>query len=113
VVANFPPGFGINDINWPAKNRFNAGFDFSDARFLGNLSANYTDSAYWQDVLDARFAGKTDAYTLLNGAFGVRWAGGRVVTSIKGTNLANQEVMQHIFGDVLKRQIVGELRVNF
>jgi len=81
--------------------------------FLGNLAMNYTDSAYWQDVLDVRFSGKTEAFTLLNGGFGVRWADGRVTTSIKGTNLANQEVMQHVFGDVLKRQVVGEVRFRF
>jgi hypothetical protein len=32
---------------------------------------------------------------------------------VKGTNLANQEVMQHVFGDVIKRSIVGEMRVSF
>jgi outer membrane receptor protein involved in Fe transport len=74
---------------------------------------NYTDEAYWQDVLDVRFAGTTKAYTLVNLGAGVRWAGDRVVTSLKITNLANQEVMQHIFGDVLKRQIVGEARLTF
>jgi hypothetical protein len=36
-----------------------------------------------------------------------------VTTSIKATNLGNQDVQQHVFGDVLKRQIVGELRVQF
>jgi len=35
------------------------------------------------------------------------------VTSIKVTNLANEEIMQHVFGDVIKRQIVGELRFGF
>jgi iron complex outermembrane receptor protein len=113
VVTHFAPGTTINDINWPAKNRFNAGFDFSRARFLGNLAASYTGEAYWQDVLDARYAGTTDAYTLINGAFGIRWAGERLVTSIKVTNLANQDVLQHIFGDVLKRQVVGEARFKF
>ena len=112
-VEDFPAGTSVNDINWPAKNRFNAGFDFSYSRVLGNVSVNFTDSAYWQDVLDARFAGITKDYALVNGAFGVRWADGRVVTSIKGINLANQEVMQHIFGDVMKRQIVGETRFTF
>ena len=71
-IEDFPTGTTINDINWPAKNRFNAGFNFSYDEFLGNLSVNYTDEAYWQDVLDARFAGTTDAYTLVNG--GVRRA---------------------------------------
>ena len=103
----------INDINWPAKNRFNAGFDVSYGRFLGNFSVNYTDEAYWQDVLDVRYAGTTEAFTLVNGAFGVRWLDEKVVTSLKVTNLGNQEVQQHIFGDILRRQVVGEVRFGF
>jgi outer membrane receptor protein involved in Fe transport len=112
-VEDLPTGTTINDINWPAENRFNAGFDFSYERFFGNLSVNYTDEAYWQDVLDVRFAGITDAFTLVNGGFGVRWLGDKLATSIKVTNLANQEVQQHIFGDILKRQVVGEVRLGF
>lgn len=113
VAEDLPPGTSINDVNWPSKNRVNAGFDFSYSRLFGNMSVNYTDEAYWQDVLDARYSGTTDAYTLVNAGVGVRWAAGRVVTSLKMTNLANQEVMQHIFGDVLKRQVVGEVRLTF
>ncbi len=113
VAEGLPPGTSIADINWPAKNRFNAGFDFSYQRFLGNLSVNHTDSAYWQDVLDVRYAGSTKPYTSVNTGVGVRWARGKVVTSLKINNLANQEVQQHIFGDIFKRQIVGEARVTF
>jgi iron complex outermembrane receptor protein len=112
-IADFPAGTGIADINWPAKNRFNAGFDFSYQRLLGNLTVNHTDSAYWQDVLDARFAGSTKPYTIVNTGIGVRWAREKVVTSLKVTNLANQEVQQHIFGDIVKRQVVGEARFTF
>jgi hypothetical protein len=111
--VEFPAPFSVDDVNWPAKNRFNAGFGVNRGRYLGSLSVSFTDEAYWQDVLDARFAGTTDAYTLVNGSFGLRWLGERVVTSVKVTNLANQEVMQHIFGDVLKRQVVGEVRLSF
>ncbi|MGH9347309.1 MAG: TonB-dependent receptor plug domain-containing protein [Vicinamibacterales bacterium] len=107
------PNFNIAELNLPPNNRFNAGFNFSYGRFLGNLSANYTDEAFWQDVLDSRFHGTTDAYTLVNAGVGVRWAGDRLVTSLKVNNLANEEVLQHIFGDVMKRQVVGELRVTF
>ena len=60
-----------------------------------------------------RYAGLTESYTLVNGAFGVRWFGDRLTTSIKAVNLGNQEVQQHIFGDILKRQILGEVRVGF
>jgi iron complex outermembrane receptor protein len=112
-IEDFPAGLTINDINWPAKNRFNLGFNFNYQRYLGNLSVSYTDQAYWQDVLDVRFAGTTDAFTLVNGGFGVKWLGEKVVTSIKVTNLANQEVQQHIFGDILRRQVVGEARFTF
>jgi outer membrane receptor protein involved in Fe transport len=106
-------GFPLSEINLPPRHRFNAGFDFTYRRALGNLSVNYTDEAFWQDVLDVRFHGTTEAYTIVNTTFGVRWADGKTVTSVKVTNLLNKELMQHIFGDVLKRHIVGEVRVAF
>jgi hypothetical protein len=106
-------GFDPRETNFPANNRFNAGFNFSASRYLGNLAVNYSDEAYWQDVLDLRFAGATDAYTLVNAGFGVRWLGERVVTSLKVTNLLNEEVQQHVFGDILRRQVAGEVRFTF
>jgi iron complex outermembrane receptor protein len=113
VAEDLPAGTSIADINWPAENRFNAGFDFSYSRFLGNFSVSFSDEAYWQDVLDARYAGTTEPYTIVNAAFGVRWLGDRVTTSVKLTNIGNEEVQQHIFGDIVKRQVIGELRVGF
>jgi len=104
---------GSSEYNFPPNNRVNAGFNVTYGRYLGDLSVSYQGEAYWQDVLDVRYAGTTDPFTLLNGSFGVRWLGGKFITSVKGTNLANQEVMQHVFGDVIKRSIVGEVRVNF
>ncbi|MEQ1760761.1 MAG: TonB-dependent receptor [Vicinamibacterales bacterium] len=112
-VVDFPAPFTANDINWAAPNRFNAGVNVNYGRYLGNLAVNFTDEAFWQDVLDARFAGTTDSYTLVNAGVGVKWAGDRIVTSLKVTNLGNQEVKQHIFGDVIKRQVFGEVRFAF
>jgi outer membrane receptor protein involved in Fe transport len=106
-------GFDPSEANIPANSRFNAGVSFSRERFLGNLSVSYADEAYWQDVLDARFAGVTEAFTLVNGGFGVRWLGDRVVTSVKATNIGNQEIQQHIFGDIVRRQFVAEARFSF
>ncbi len=59
-------GFDATEINFPANNRFSAGFNANYRRFLGNLTVSYTSDAYWQDVLDRRFSGTTDAYTLVN-----------------------------------------------
>jgi outer membrane receptor protein involved in Fe transport len=105
--------FSLSEVNLPPKNRFNAGFNFSYSRWLGNLTVSYADSAFWQDVLDAPYHGTTDAYTLINGGVGLKWAANKVTTSLKVINLANQDVQQHVFGDILKRQVIGELRVNF
>lgn len=105
--------FNIAELNLPPNNRFNAGFNFSYDRFLGNVAVNHTDEAFWQDVLDSRFHGTTDAYTLVNAGAGVRWLGDKLVTSVKVNNVTNEDVLQHIFGDVIKRQVVGELRIIF
>ncbi len=119
VFANYsyqakpvPHGFDISELNLPPKNRFNAGFGFTYSRFLGNLAVSYSDSAFWQDVLDDRYHGTTDAYTLVNAGFGVKW-GDRLTTTVKVVNLGNADVQQHVFGDILKRQVAGELRIQF
>ena len=119
VFANYSyqaepePDFDISEINLPPANRFNAGFNFSQGNFLGNLSVSFVDDAYFQDVLDARFAGPTEAYTQVNGAFGVKFLGEKLQTTIKVINLLNEDIQSHVFGDILKRQVIGEVRVVF
>jgi outer membrane receptor protein involved in Fe transport len=119
VFANYSwqdepePDFALSEINLPPTHRFNAGLNFTQGRFLGNLSASYVDEAFWQDVLDARFAGPTDAYTQVNGALGVRFAGDRITATVKVINLTDEDIQSHVFGDFLKRQVIGELRFQF
>ena len=119
VFANYSfqaepePDFALSEINLPPTHRFNAGFSFSQGSFLGTLSASYVDDAFFQDVLDARFAGPTEAYTQINGAFGVKFARDRVQTTIKVINLLDEDIQSHVFGDILKRQVIGEVRVTF
>lgn len=105
--------FDLSEINLPPTNRFNIGFNFSRDRYIGDLTVTYTGGAYWQDVLDDRYHGTTDPYTLVNGGAGVRWAHNRLMTSVKVINLFNDNALEHVFGDILKRQVVGELRVQF
>ena len=38
---------------------------------------------------------------------------GRITTAVKGNNLLNQTVQQHVFGDLLRRSVVGEVRFDF
>jgi outer membrane receptor protein involved in Fe transport len=108
-----PTGFDISELNLPSRHRFNAGVGYNGARIVGNFGVSYASEAFWQDVLDSRYHGPTEPYTLVNATIGYKWRGDRLVTSLKITNLANQEVLQHIFGDITRRQVVGELRCAF
>jgi len=109
-----PEDFDLSELNIPAEHRFNAGFNFIVNRFLGSLGVSYSDEAFWQDVLDARYHGTTDAYTLVNASAGIRFgARNNIQLMLKGTNLTNEDIQQHIFGDIIKRQFAGELRISF
>ena len=119
VFANYSlqatpdPDFDLAEVNLPPRHRFNTGVNFSHGRYLGNVGVSSVDNAFFQDVLDARFHGPNDAYTQVNGAFGVKWMGDRLTSTIKVINLGNQDIQSHVFGDVIKRQVIGELRVQF
>jgi outer membrane receptor for ferric coprogen and ferric-rhodotorulic acid len=106
-------GFDISEINLPPKNRFNAGLSGDYGRYFGNLEMSFTDEAFWQDVLDSRYHGWTDAWTGVNVAFGARFMQEKITASVKINNIANTYIQQHIFGDVLKRQFLFELRAGF
>jgi outer membrane receptor protein involved in Fe transport len=105
--------FPAAELALPPRHRFNAGFNYSGARFLGSASVNSSTKAFWSDVLSAPYHGFTDGYAMVNGSFGIRWAQNRVITSVKATNLLNREIQQHVFGDILKRSVVTELRFSY
>jgi outer membrane receptor protein involved in Fe transport len=100
-------------VSVPPKNRFNLGLTLDHARYVGSVSVSHADKAFFTDVLDERYYGYADAYTMVNAAFGVRWARGRVTTSLKATNLFNDDIRQHNFGDILKRTMLAEVRLGF
>jgi outer membrane receptor protein involved in Fe transport len=102
-----------SEIGIPPRNRYNVGLNFETARILGSALVNHADKAFWTDVLTSEYDAYTPAYTMLNASFGVKWANGKVVTSLKGTNLANQKVQQHTFGDIIKRSVFAEVRLRY
>jgi len=104
--------YPTEELAYPPTNRFNAGGSVERGRVFGNLSVNYADKAFWSDVLTSPYAGYTDAYTMVNGALGARWMNNKLTTSVKVTNLFNQSIQQHIFGDILTRMVVFEVKVR-
>ena len=102
--------YPVQEVGISSENRFNVGLGYSGKTFFGNANVNYAGEALWVDVLNASYAGFTEPYTMLNATLGVRLADGKVMVSLKGINLTNEKIQQHIFGDILKRSVVAELR---
>ena len=98
------------ELTLPPTHRVNVGASLDGSRFLGNASVSRATAAFWADVLTPEYHGYSDAYTMVNGSFGVKWNSGAVTTLLKVTNLFNQSIQQHIFGDILRRTVVGEVR---
>lgn len=109
-VLDDPDPYPFIELALPPKHRVNVGATYSGPRIFGSFNVNYTDDAFWSDVLTSAFHGFTESYTLVNGNFGVRWNDGRVTTSIKMNNLFDNPIQQHIFGDLLGRSFLTEVR---
>ena len=119
VFANYswqatprPTGFDISELNLPPTHRFNAGLGVTHGRYFGSLWGSFVDSAFWQDVLPG-YQGPTDAYTLVDAGFGVYSTDRKMTVAFRGKNLFNRPVQQHVFGDVIRRTVTGEVRFDF
>jgi hypothetical protein len=108
-----PSGFDISELNLPPTHRVNVGVSYSARRYFGNLTTSYQDHAFWQDVMDARFHGPTEPYTLVDTGLGMRSLDGTMTAAVRITNVLNHRTQQHVFGDVIRRTVTGEVRVLF
>ena len=106
-------GYLTEELALPAKNRFNASINWNGQKLMGTLQANYQDKALWTDVLSSTYHGYTESFTMVNGNLGMKWNKGKVVTTLKGTNLLDKKIQQHIYGDILRRAVTFETRFTF
>ena len=106
--------YPTSEMSVAARHRLGAGLSWERGRGFGAVQVQHVSRTYWNDILpQLGFDGYTDAYTLVNASVGARWAKGRATTVLKATNLLNQEIRQHIFGDIQKVAVGGELRLTF
>jgi outer membrane receptor protein involved in Fe transport len=103
--------YATNEVGIPSENRFNLGLNWNSKRYLGSASLNYAGKAFWTDVLSSEYHGYTDSFAMVNASFGMKWADGKVITTLKGTNLTNETIQQHIYGDLLKMSVAFEVRI--
>lgn len=104
-------GIPTEDISVPPSNRFNFGLSYDADRWYWNGNVNLVDDAYWTDVELAR--GTTASFTQVNVAFGVRLNEDRVTLALSGSNIFDERVQQHVFGDIITRKVSGEVRFRF
>ena len=104
----FPP----TELTLPPTHRINVGVSLDGSRFLGSASVSAATAAFWSDVLTPEYHGYSNGYSMVNGSFGVKWSGGAVTTLVKVTNLFNESIQQHIFGDILRRTVTAEVRFS-
>ena len=91
--------------------RANAGLSYDSGPFFWSANVNYQDEAYWADVLN--FRGKTDAFTQVNAAIGFRILDERMSIQVIGSNIFDDEIQQHIFGDIISRKVTGQVGFRF
>jgi len=106
-------GIPFEDVGLPPENRANAGLAYSGERFFWNANVNYQDDAFWTDVLDARFHGPTDSFEQFNLGCGVYFNDGNSMFKIDAQNITDEDIQQHIFGDIIGRKVSGRVIFRF
>ena len=104
--------YPTRQLSLPPRHRFSAALSVDGRRFLGSASLTTATRALWADILTPEYHGYSPGYMSVDGAFGVKWRGGTVTTSIKATNVLNRSIQQHVFGDILRRTVLAELRLQ-
>ena len=97
--------------NLPPEWRANAGVSWDSGRWFWSTNVNYQDEAFWADVPFA--SGTTDSFTMVNAAIGIRLMDERMTLQILGANIFDEDVQQHIFGDIISRKITGQIGFRF
>ncbi len=108
-----PDRIPSDTIHTPPRNRYNLGAMYNGDIWLGNLTVNHSDEAFFAQGLQPFYYGYSDAYTLVNLSVGRHWRQGWLTTNVKVLNLLDDRVQQHVFGDVLRRTVMLEALFSF
>ncbi len=102
--------YPLAEVEVGPRNRFNLGGRYDGAHAFGALDVSYTDRAFWNDVLDAPYHGFTEPYTLVNATLGLKLAEGKLLLSLRGTNLLDRKIQEQIYGDLIRRAVSVQVR---
>jgi len=108
-----PRGFDISELNLQPSHTAHAGVSYDGPRYFGSVQAGVQSEAFWQDVLDSPFHASTDPYALVDASAGLHSSDDTITAAIRVTNVLNGGERQHVFGDLIRRTVIGELQVTF
>lgn len=105
-------GISADEINVAPAHRANAGAAWDIARYFVHADVTYQDEAIWRDVLDARYWGPTESFVSVGAALGMRVTDNATV-SLTGTNLFDERIQQHVFGDIISRRVTAKVQLRY
>jgi len=96
----------------PSRDRADA---HEDAVLLGNLACGVPGAPRWRSQPCPNFLGFSRPCPTESHRFSHRsqFGGGKYLAMLKLANLANRPIQNHVWGDILRRQVTGELRMGF
>lgn len=95
-------------VNVPAVRRLSAGAQLDRRRWTAAVTVDHVSETFWQDVLTSDFWGWVDGYTLVGLRTARRFPARGLELTGQATNLFDEEVRQHVYGDVIDlRATVG------
>jgi outer membrane receptor protein involved in Fe transport len=111
--VQLPGGTERLPVNIPPRHRASLGLLYDVPAFYVNGVVSYQDDAFWADPVDPRAWGPTDSFTMVNLGAGVRFNQGRMKLSVTAMNLFDSTVQQHVWGDFIRRRVVGKVSYSF
>lgn len=97
-------------INRPSRHQGGGGISYVGDRWSVAGDIQYTDSAFWADVLTPEFWGTTEAYTSVNARVSHRLPNSPWELWLGASNLFDQKIKSHAYGDVVRRKVTGGIR---
>jgi outer membrane cobalamin receptor len=97
-------------INRPPRQQGGAGVTYSATRWNVGGDVHYTGRAFWADVFTEQFWGYTDAYVAVNARASYRLPNRAWELWVSATNLSDEKIKSHVFGDTIRRKITGGVR---
>jgi iron complex outermembrane receptor protein len=97
-------------INRPARHQFGGSLTFTDKQWTIAGDAHFTDKAFWADVFTEPFWGTTPSFVATNARVSYRIANRPWEIWAAATDLLDEKIKSHVFGDTVRRKIAAGVR---